>query len=525
MECGRLREVHCNRMVVVFRCCRRERRERWVWFGVEGILKDGVRGEEIMLPLASAEVVAWLFDRCLYFRFLFFAVFVVLVPLSPGFCNTMLEFVPFDENDGSDESGPEEWPTDICQATTSASTFDPAHHQADIAKAIPSILSSDLPKCVLHSGRRNITCRHSSQHYTTILRRVLRLPVSHLSRRSVCRCKQLIDIFGDHYFECVYHSKLRLHNNIRDALYHVLQELAVLSGFVYSSHDILHEPLGLSKSHPTRRPADVCIRLHHHHSNQYRPCRFTYAGIDVTITGSPSCCQDATTQTTTNIRQHMGKEIGKWRGRSKRQDDGPSVIKGLLDNDTVLMPFTVGPWGDLGPMARRLLHGDELPDGASHPLTERSNEATTTMFNLAWSSESPSALLPRASKAWAIRHDHKWFGTCSHDATPTGWARGFLSASMSRAITSHLLAGMRRHTADGVTGSKPPKHIFGSNSRSHNSVSASSLSASRNATRDSHTNNSQPWSLIPANLNSSGSRGSRVGSRSNAGVQRPAAHL
>ena len=191
----------------------------------------------------------------------------------------------------------------------------------------------------------------------------------------------------------------------------------------------------------------------------------------------------------------------------------------------MLLPFTVGPWGDLGPMARRLLHGDELPDGVSYPLTDRSNEATMSMFKLAWSTESPSALLPRASKAWAIRHEHKWFGSCSHDATPTGWARGFLSASMSRAITSHLLAGMRRHTADGVIGSKPPKHIFGCNSLSHTSVSSSSLSASRHATRDSHTTELHPWSLVPANLTPSGSRGSRTRSRSSAGAQRPAAHL
>ena len=373
----------------------------------------------------------------------------------------------------------------IHEAASLPAGSDWDHHFSweDVAKAVPEILDSGILRGLVHTSRRNRMYRHSSDYFKLGLLRALRLPIFSSQRRPSCKCKAVIDIYGDHYFECAKHSKATMHNKVRDALYFVLRKLAPLSGAVYSKDDVLFEPQGLCRRHPLRRPADVAIRLADRCVGTSTRCQFRYAALDVTITRPPQVSATIPTQSSL-IRSHMLKEVEKWRGASRDGVPGHEVIEDLLANDTVILPITVSPFGNIGPTARSFLFGDPVTPVRAYPIQSATN-ATFSMMARATSSHVPRDIMGRASQSWRHSQGSKWFGVSFSDDTPANWGRNALAQSIFRAQTAHVLHSMRRASADGVSNGTPPKNILAAQSLNY-SIAASTTSSRSSAAMAVH---------------------------------------
>lgn len=123
-----------------------------------------------------------------------------------------------------------------------------------------------------------------------------------------CKCVKMLNVCGDFFFDCHFHSKMSLHNCTRDARFLSFHTVTPWCGFVGSADDALLEPTGMLKVHPRKRPADFALRL------LEKPLLFL--GVDFTIAGTP---KPTTTQTQRleNMLNLRKKEFLKWRGTTK----------------------------------------------------------------------------------------------------------------------------------------------------------------------------------------------------------------
>eukprot|EP00957_Ditylum_brightwellii_P020719 1561868-Ditylum_brightwellii.AAC.1 len=112
----------------------------------------------------------------------------------------------------------------------------------------------------------------------------------------------MIDIFGDHYFKCKLHSKIWLHNRVRDYNAKWLEHIAKLSGLSPSSQAIVTEPMAISCNFPSIQPLDIRINSLH-----------GIKGIDITILGAPTPAREPHTQADHTLSFHAHKEVLKWR--------------------------------------------------------------------------------------------------------------------------------------------------------------------------------------------------------------------
>eukprot|EP00957_Ditylum_brightwellii_P204382 15338984-Ditylum_brightwellii.AAC.2 len=95
----------------------------------------------------------------------------------------------------------------------------------------------------------------------------------------------MVNIFGNHYFECKYHSKQWLHNKCRDIIKSWFERIAPLAGIVQSSTAISTKLASLSHQFPFVQPLDIGV--------------YTLSGmvgIDVTITAMPGLASTASEQ-------------------------------------------------------------------------------------------------------------------------------------------------------------------------------------------------------------------------------------
>jgi len=180
----------------------------------------------------------------------------------------------------------------------------------------------------------------------------------------------------------------------------------------------------------------------------------------------------------------MLKEVDKWRGASRDGVPGHEVMRDLLDNDTVLLPVTVSPYGNLGPTARSILFGDQVTPVRLYPVQSAHN-TTFSMMSRATSSHVPRDILRRASQTWRHSHGSKWFGVSFSDDTPANWGRNTLAQSVFRAQTAHVLHSLRRAPADGVTDGTAPKNILAA--QSLNFTTAASSTSRSSAAMAVHT--------------------------------------
>ena len=148
-----------------------------------------------------------------------------------------------------------------------------------------------------------------------------------------------------------------------------------------------------------------------------------------------------------------------------------------MASDAVLLPFTVSPYGNIGPTARSFLFGDPVVPVRAYPVQSAHN-ATFSMMSRVTSSHVPRDIMGRSALSWRHSQGSKWFGVSFSDDTPANWGRNVLAQSIFRAQTAHVLHSMRRASADGVSDGTPPKNILAAQSLNYTTAASTSVGRS-----------------------------------------------
>jgi hypothetical protein len=129
----------------------------------------------------------------------------------------------------------------------------------DTSSFLPSLLSP-LTSIALHNlPRSEPSNRLNNESFTLLMQRKLRPPIIH--QPGTCMCGTTFDKCGDHAFGCRRTSKTTLHDAITKTLAITLRPLLTLTNRTNAAYDTVMEPTGLIPDAPTKRPADMMIRL------------------------------------------------------------------------------------------------------------------------------------------------------------------------------------------------------------------------------------------------------------------------
>jgi hypothetical protein len=315
-----------------------------------------------------------------------------------------------------------------------------------VSIALPSLLSP-LTSLPLHSlPRNNADNRLNNNHFRTLLQRKLRLPVlpPHLHNQ-LCSCGQALDPYGDHFFSCRKHPKSTLSNACRDTIHTILATTAPLAGLCSSPYDVSIETPALLPTHPTKRPADVCITLSH--SPQITvPSTFTRIAIDVTICKSPRHAPGLPAPLTpVNLpKAHHTSARAKFTGSNL------NIISELNTEGIFLLPFTVDHLGGIGHFFHRFLYPPDslLPDPEPPPWTT-ANDFTHHPAYIAYTAANkcPSRILQHANRQWFQTNGTTTrFGSTHHTASPQQWATQALALNLSYRLAQHINIAITKET-------------------------------------------------------------------------------
>lgn len=148
--------------------------------------------------------------------------------------------------------------------------------------------------------------------------------------------------------------------------------------------------------------------------------------IDITITPIPLAGTDTAQQKFENVRAHMLKKLLKWKGKTRDGKLGHAMIMDLVDQRIALIPATVSPFGELGPMFRYFLRGSGqffLPydDEFFNKSNRRDTAAISvakTMASFAHSEHLDGGVLSHASTSWHEERGAAWYGDTYCNGTP-----------------------------------------------------------------------------------------------------------
>jgi hypothetical protein len=319
----------------------------------------------------------------------------------------------------------------------------------DIRPHLPMILNRHTSEGLLCMSRRCHDQRLPSPYFRLMFCRKLRLPV-YSGALSTCSCSKPIDEFGDHFFSCQrFHPKTAAHNAIRDALHLILSEIGIHAGIISSRSAIHREPLNLAQCHPTSRPGDLVLDCAPTYVTP-PALPFSKVAVDVRVTSSlPSPSGGDQNNTVTVTHHHQKAEREKFCGPTVNTEstfvNGEMVIRALNESNTVLLPFVVDPFGQLGPIANAFLFG--LRSKPPPPALSFSSPTSQTAYDNATSKSAPFALTVRADRSWSRTAQRLPFGRTYHSWFPTNWARQVLGATINSVFAKHLYTSIRRRPA------------------------------------------------------------------------------
>ena len=318
-----------------------------------------------------------------------------------------------------------------------------------ITQAFPSILSSHTSAPLAYYHRSVPNNRLPNDTFTTLLQRKLRLPClpPELLNKQCRHCQTTLDPFGDHLFQCRNISKTALHNQARDTLYTICTSLAPLAGLVHTTHGISRETPSLLPQHIRKRPADVALTIRPQALFHPPPHPVSTVAIDVTITRStPATASTQPISQNLLHRAHIDSELEKLSCRhysdSNNNVTAATFAHALLSEGILLLPFTIDPFGGLGPSAHKFLFGKTPKPPFTLCLTGR-RPAPHTRLLYAQLQAAPTALLTKATKAANLPADPTTY-------TPAKWAHQALGLNLSIALAKHI------HTA--IVNLSTPQH-------------------------------------------------------------------
>jgi hypothetical protein len=254
-----------------------------------------------------------------------------------------------------------------------------------------------------------------------------------------------------------------MHNRLRDSFYLILSHLAPYAKYTTTTADVALEPTGLIPSFPTLRPADVALRLIP--GSIHAP--LSHLLLDVTIIPMPSFKPTLTNDSylLPVIRHHEYFENRKFVGRHRLKSTRDTVLQELLSQNYGLLPITMDPGGQLGPLSSKFLwKSSHAPttviNSPERSLRGLSFEAATNLANRSASAFNAFALFQRANAGWKHSHHDQWFTRSYTAITPSQWGIQVLSQNILLAIASHIQIATARFTSR--TASRPPKLLTAS---------------------------------------------------------------
>jgi hypothetical protein len=306
-------------------------------------------------------------------------------------------------------------------------------------------LTAPWMSLALHSlSRQHKDHRYDNDIYRLALLRRLRLPLlpSEL-HDTVCTCGKPLDPFGDHIFSCSHVHKGALSNALRDTLATLFRVLAPLAAFTPSADCVSIETPQLSPSSLRKRPADVGMHLSPSYLPKPSPKRARFLAVDVTVPPPPPSTADAPFTAATATSQHQRYETKKF--AVSGTDPRIAVLDDLVNQQMLLLPFTVDHLGGIGPLAHRLLFGPDptrAPDPP--PSSFPTGRSSLYLYDMAYSPLAPSNLFKRADDNWTTLNPFQRYGPSYHTSLPSHWGQQFLGLNFTALLTNHLQAGIAR---------------------------------------------------------------------------------
>jgi hypothetical protein len=311
-----------------------------------------------------------------------------------------------------------------------------------IASILPSLLThlTSIPLCTyLRRLKHN---RLDNDIFTCLFQRKLRLPVLPPGLANTCcpmpRCTTPLDPYGDHLFQC-YYSKKVLSDNIRDTIYTICSNLAPLAGLVHSKHAVTCETANLIPEFPGKRPADIGLRIKPSALASTPTHPVEYLAIDITVTKTPDPAPGRPAlQTAPLNKAHLDalrRKISHTHGVHN-----PTYFQAMLANNIMLLPFTVDPFGGIGPQAHLFLYGKTTNEPTKPPDPPPTNWRNTLQPHAAaiydQLQSAPQGLFPTATKHYKPPPAPN---TATPAISPHRWAHQCLALNLSTFIAQHLL--------------------------------------------------------------------------------------
>jgi hypothetical protein len=125
-----------------------------------------------------------------------------------------------------------------------------------------------------------------------------------------------------------------------------------------------------------------------------------------------------------------------------QQVNNPEYFQALLDNKIMLLPFTVDPFGGLGPHTHTFLYGTDK-DTPNKPAPPPPNWRDTlktphTVTHYDQLQHMPTGLLPKATK----NYKPPTTDTTAATITPYQWAHQCLALNMSTFLAKHIIRSL-----------------------------------------------------------------------------------
>jgi hypothetical protein len=217
------------------------------------------------------------------------------------------------------------------------------------------------------------------------------------------------------------------------------------------------EPTGLIPEAPTKRPADIMIRLSPPTKQTNQPVTKLQL-LDITIPHPPSLTVppgfnerliDLKHLAIFADRSHLKSMKEKYQGKNTSSATQIDTIATITERNYALIPMTIDHLGRLGYSAHEFLGmPDTIFPPSKPPWNKTSDLSTTNEFAYkayTFATNSPQRLLHGVNAIWR-QLTSDTYGDTYHTSTPSIWFQQTLSLNISIATAKHLTNARNRLT-------------------------------------------------------------------------------
>jgi hypothetical protein len=249
------------------------------------------------------------------------------------------------------------------------------HSNNEHTHLIPSILSPQMSYPLVGMCRSKQHHRMPNWMTELALKRKLRLPIYDPINPPLCKCGSRHDIYGDHAFNCLRISKTQAHHTIRDSWAAALQPALATAGYIRPSSKIDIERRHLLIRDISAQPFDISFDPDPVSSETITTqCPYATIGADITIGSSskpfrpsnfPLDVSTILAHADSHLRELERKKLRR-KNKYNRVDPSETIlgeesIGDLLNNNMILLPFTLDSHGRLGPIMNNFLIPSSTP--------------------------------------------------------------------------------------------------------------------------------------------------------------------